>query len=105
MREAITIKKVYERARMVVAPQLRRCADSGYQGTNMSLAHKKPRNGHLQPKQVAENTLHSKERVCVEHAIGKLKIWNILSARFPNRRCDHTLIFKNVAGLCNIMYA
>ena len=98
-------KKIYDHARVVTPPGTTRRADSGYQGTNMDTPHKKPPKKELTLVQKKQNRLHSSERVCVEHGIGKMKIWKIVSERFRNPRPSHSLIVKNSAGLSNLMFA
>ena len=71
----------------------------------MKIPHKKPRKAQLTPQQKRENRQLAKERISVEHGIGKLKIWQIFSQRYRNSRAKHSLTVKNVVGLCNMMYA
>lgn len=98
-------KKIYDESRMWNAPGIHRRADSGYQGTAMQVPHRKPRKKSLTPEQKEQNRLHGSDRICVEHGIGKMKIWRILSERFRNPLSSHGLIFKNIAGLSNLMFA
>ena len=91
---------------MRTPPEVRKRADSGYQGAAaMEVPHKKPRKKELTSEQKEENRLHSSDRICVEHGIGKMKLWRIVSDRFRNRSSIHGLIFKNIAGLSNLMFA
>lgn len=98
-------KKIYDESRMWNPAGIRRRADSGYQGAAMEVPHKKPRKKALTSEQKKQNRLHSGDRICVEHGIGKMKIWRILSERFRNPLSSHGLIFKNIAGLSNLMFA
>lgn len=62
---------------------------------------KKPKGGQLTPEQVAFNDQLSSIRVRVEHCIGWVKNWKIISTRF---RCDHsiyTAVMQIVCGLVN----
>ena len=34
-----------------------------------------------------------------------MKVWQVVAGRYRGRRRKHTLIFKNVAGLHNLMFA
>ena len=97
-------KKVYDRERVQTPPGTTRTGDLGYLGTVLSLPHKKPRGGSLTVEQKAENRRHASERVVVEHAIGKMKVFKIVSERFRNPVKTHTAIFKTVAGLYNLLY-
>lgn len=99
-------KKVYDESRMRTPQEVRKRADSGYQGAvAMEVPHKKPRKKELTSEQKEENRLHSSDRICVEHGIGKMKIWRIVSDQFRNPSSIHGLIFKNIAGLSNLMFA
>ncbi len=63
---------------------------------------KKPPKGELTPEQKAFNQALGSTRVRVEHCIGWVKNWDILSSRF---RCDHsiyTLVIQVVCGLVNL---
>jgi len=66
--------------------------------------HKSSKNKELTVIQIDYNQIHSSLRIVVEHGIGKMKIWQILTQRFRNKRKDHTIIFKNIAGLQNLMF-
>ena len=99
-------KRIYDESRMYNPPGIRRRADSGYQGAaTMEVPHKKLPKKELTSEQKEETRLHSSDRICVEHGIGKMKIWRILSDRFRNQPSIHGLIFKNIAGLSNLMFA
>jgi len=100
-------------------------ADKGYQGLTKQVAvtpvenqeagqtdqlprltlqtpFKKPPKGELTPEQKAFNQVLGAIRVRVEHCIGWVKNWDILSSRF---RCDHaiyTLVMQVVCGLVNL---
>jgi hypothetical protein len=98
-------KKVYDAQRVPVPPGLTRTGDSGYQGTTLRVPHKKPRGGRLSDEQRAFNRQLASQRIVIEHTIGKMKIFQILVQRFRIVLSRHTLIFKNVAGLHNLMFA
>jgi hypothetical protein len=91
--------------------------DLGYQGIvdhspafeNIQIPHKKPRktkshpNPCLTPQQKKDNRSVGRSRIAVEHLIGDLKAFRILSDRFRNRinkMADHVIVL--VAGLCNL---
>ena len=76
----------------------------GYQGTHLTVPVKKPKGKPLSEKAKAYNRAHNSERMVVEHVIGRMKIFRILSDRFRNPLHTHALIFKNVGGLCNVMF-
>lgn len=97
-------KKVYDRSRVLSPPGTSRKGDLAYLGTSLLIPHKKPRGGSLTDGQREENRRHASERIVVEHAIGKMKVFKVVSERFRNPRKTHTAIFKNVAGLYNLLY-
>lgn len=93
------------------------CVDLGYQGIkkdyssaqNIKIPHKKPRKSKKNPKpsltrkQKAENQQIASKRVVVEHAIGGMKAFHILTNKFRNRSKNlvDEVIFQ-VAGLWNL---
>ena len=91
--------------------------DLGYQGIvdhyptfdHIQIPHKKPRKTKANPnpgltlEQKKENRSISRARIAVEHLIGDLKAFHILSDRFRNRinnTADQVILL--VAGLCNL---
>jgi IS5 family transposase len=97
-------KKLYDKTRTIIPPEMEVYADSGYQGTQMQTPTKKPRKGELTQEQKESNRKLSQKRIVAEHGIGKMKIWRITSERYRNLRSRHTIKMKNVAGLQNRMY-
>jgi len=80
--------------------------DLGYLGADgVIVPNKKPKGGELTKEEKLYNKALSKRRITVEHSFGKMKIFQILSQRFRNPKRKHSLIFKNVAGLHNLMFA
>jgi hypothetical protein len=98
-------KKMYEQTRTVSPSQIPKKGDTGYLGTALEIPWKKPKGRELTQCQKRSNRRFSSERVTVEHGIGKMKIWRMASERFRNRLHTHTVMFKNVAGLHNLMFA
>jgi len=98
-------KKVYDRARVVVPPDVRRTGDTASIGTPLETPSRKPRGGELTARQKEANRVVSRRRIVAEHGIGKMKIWRIASERYRNPLRRHTLIIKNAAGLHNLMFA
>ena len=91
--------------------------DLGYQGIEkdypklhkIHIPHKKPRkseanpNPTLTPKQKKENRAISRVRVAVEHLIGDLKNFQILTNKFRNHIANlGDQVILVVAGLCNL---
>ena len=97
-------KRMYEKSRTRSPDKTGKYGDSAYLGTILTIPIKKPKGKELEKEQKEYNQIHSSMRVCVENGIGKMKIWQILTQRFRNRRKDHMIIFKNIAGLQNLMF-
>ena len=97
-------KKLYDRTKTVMPPNVASYGDTGYQGTALKTPKKKPKNGTLSKRQKRGNRRLSRKRVVVEHGIGKMKIWRIAAERYRNPLRRHTRIMKNVAGLHNRMF-
>ena len=66
---------------------------------------KKPKGKQLTSEQKQFNLELSRKRIKVEHTIGRMKVYQILAQRYRNNLSNHTIVFKNVAGLYNLMYA
>jgi len=98
-------KKDYERQRFILPKGVPKKADMGYIGTSWQTPIKKPKGGSLSEQDKLFNRAFSKERIIIEHVIGKMKIFKILAERFRNRREKHMMIFKNIAGLYNMAFA
>jgi hypothetical protein len=94
-------KKIYNQARMTTPRNIKRVADTGYQGTVMETPCKKPKGKQLTPEQKNANREFSSKRVKVEHGIGAMKRFGIAGQRWRNPRKTRTIIIKNVAGLAN----
>lgn len=80
--------------------------DSGYQGAekihgNSELPLKSSKLRPLTKKEKRSNLKLSKTRVKVEHVIGKIKIFRILSEKYRNRRKNHDLRMKLICGIYN----
>lgn len=98
-------KKVFDRTGAVAPPSARGYGDTAYLGTGLKTPRRKPAGGELTARQKAGNRRVGRKRVVVEHGIGKMKIWRIAAERWRNPRRRHALMFKNVAGLHNLMFA
>jgi len=99
-------KKLYDETKLIRPKETDLIGDLGYYGVNqMKLPHKKPKGKELTKQQKQYNTELSRKRIKVEHSFGKMKIYQILSQRFRNPLSKHTIIFKNIAGLHNLMFA
>ena len=98
-------KKLYDNAHIYNNENVRPFADLGYFGVrNVQLPYKKPKGKTLTIEQKQYNKQLSQKRVIIEHVIGKMKIFQILIQPFRNPLHKHSLIFKNVAGIYNLMF-
>ena len=98
-------ERVYDRAGVKVPACVPACGDTAYLGTGMETPTRKPKGKELTTRQKRGNRRISRRRIVVEHGIGQMKIWRIAADRYRNPRRRHTLMFKNVAGLHNRMFA
>jgi len=98
-------KTMYEEAGMARPPGAVAIGDNGYHGTDLLVPVKRKPGKELTERQRKHNIAHSRLRICVEHGIGKMKTWRILADRYRNPLRNHTLDFKNIAGLHNLMFA
>ena len=98
-------KRMYDATRMEKPPNIPGSADSGYQGTALTIPIKKPKGGKLTKEQKLSNKKHSQKRVIVENGLWQMKIWRIVRDQFRGSRKSHSLIFKNIAGFHNMMFA
>jgi len=89
---------------VIVPDEVATKRDFEYQGMHLIVPVKKPKGKPLSEKAKVYNRAHNSERMMVEHVIGKMKFFRILSDRFRNPLNTHALIFKNVSGLCNVMF-
>lgn len=100
--------KDHQTLKEVIPKEVRVLADSGYQGADkegegrdIRLPDKATKLRPLTEAQKAANRALSKVRVRVEHALGRLKCFRILSDRFRHRLSSYDEIFDTVAGLVN----
>lgn len=98
-------KKDYQNKRFIVPPSVEKKGDLGYIGTSIKTPIKKKKKQKLTKQQKAFNRKHGSERIVVEHVFGKMKTFKILSERFRNHLKTHNLVFKNIAGIYNLMFA
>jgi len=81
-------------------------ADIGYQGieevhVNPLIPRKKPKGGALSKEDKRHNRELASQRVAVEHAIRKLKVFRILSCTYRNRRKRLGLRVNLIAAIIN----
>ena len=98
-------ERVYDRAGVEIPAGVPAGGDTADLGTGMETPARKPRGKALTARQKRGNRRISRRRIVVEHGIGKMKFWRIAADRYRNPRRRHTLMFENVAGLHNRMFA
>jgi len=99
-------KKLFDETRPILPKNSDLTGDLGYYGAKgITMPNKKPKGKELTKEEKQFNKELSKQRITIEHTFGKMKIYQILSQRFRNSRNKHSLIFKNIAGLHNLMFA
>ncbi len=81
--------------------------DSAYQGHDkehkaIDYPYKKPRGGELNEEEREYNSGLSRFRVRVEHRIGQVKRFRIVSERFRNPRRTHSAKTSIIAGIVNM---
>ena len=98
--------QLFKSSKTHLKPGAQLTADSGYQGltklhTNSVLPKKSTKNRPLPKPTRKENRNISKKRIVVEHMIGLVKRFRVLSERYRNRRNRFSLGFSLIAGICN----
>lgn len=99
------ISQTYARAPDGTAIKPKKHGDLGYVGTECNIPFKKPKSRPLMMHEKYHNQQKAKQRIVVEHTICHLKQWRILSDRYRNNPQRYNLIFKNIAGLRNLIVA
>lgn len=97
------ISHTYVRGSDGTPQRVRKKGDLGYIGTECEVPAKKPKSRPLMMHEEYQNRQHSKRRILVEHEIAHLKQFQVLSGRFRYRPCRYNLMFRNVAGLRNLI--
>jgi IS5 family transposase len=98
--------KVFTKSKLPLGEKTKLKADSGYQGvqqvhSNSEVPKKSSKHKPLTEKEKAANLKLAKERVVVEHVIGRIKVFRILAERYRNRRTKHTQRVKLICGIYN----
>ena len=80
--------------------------DTGYQGIqkihqNSNIPFKRKRNTTLSKEEKLHNHRLAGKRIFVEHVIGRLKRFKVISERYRNRRRRFGLRFNLIAGVYN----
>ncbi len=98
---------LFLRSRLPFLRQTQCLADHGYLGlvkchSNSRLPKKKSKYHPLTPEQRASNRQLAKEWLMIEHIMGRMKVFRILSKRYRNRRKRFGLRFNLIAALYNL---
>ena len=100
--------KLFRASRTALRAQTLCLADSGYQGIakdhEQSQTPRKRSKHHpltLTPEQKQDNRALSRRRIMIEHILGRLKVFKILSERSRNRRRRFGLRFNLIAAVYN----
>jgi IS5 family transposase len=101
---------LFKRSRVELPEETWCLADSGYQGIaklheNSRTPRKESKHHPLTPEQKAANRELSRQRILIEHVIGRLKVFRLLSERYRNRRRRFALRFNLIAAIYNLEYA
>ncbi|MGH7926464.1 MAG: transposase family protein [Candidatus Binatia bacterium] len=78
-------------------------SDLGYVGTACDTPIKKPKSRPLMMHEEYANKQHTRQRIGVEHEIAHIKQWAVIGQRFRHTPNRHNLMFRNVAGLRNLI--
>jgi hypothetical protein len=98
--------QLFKNSRTGIVPETACLADTGYQGltkwhANSQTPKKKSKHHPLTPDDKASNQELSRNRIAVEHVIGRLKVFRILSERYRNRRKRFGLRFNLISAIYN----
>ncbi len=98
-------KKIYDEHRIIKPPGIKSYGDSGYQGSDLKTPKKNTKYNPLSKTEKRKKRFYASQRICVEHALGKMKIWRIAKDKIRHSKRNHSLSIKNIAGLQNLMFA
>lgn len=98
--------KIFKNTKTLIEPGIELQGDRGYQGigkfhSNSKIPVKKLKKKDLSKEDKTFNKQLSSSRVVIEHVIGRLKVFRILSERYRNRRKRFNLRLNLVAGIYN----
>jgi hypothetical protein len=99
---------LYKQSRVRVHPSVPMHADTGYQGlqklhANCRKPQKATKKHPLTREQKRANRAINSERVVIEHAIRRLKVFRLLGERYRNRRKRFGLRLNLIASLANLL--
>ena len=94
---------IWRERKDVFSPEQEFSGDKAYVGEpQINTPHKKPRKRELTTEQKEENRRFSSDRVFVEHVIGKLKTFRVISEKFRLRINKYNTVFEAVCGLVRL---
>jgi hypothetical protein len=98
--------RLFKESRPIIKKDTLVQGDTGYQGIqkvhqNSNIPFKRKRNIKLSKEEKLHNRNLSSKRIFVEHVIGRLKRFKVLSERYRNRRSRFGLRFNLIAGIYN----
>ena len=98
--------RLFKKSQVKLAADILCLADPGYQGlvqlhANSETPQKKSPQQPLTTAQKQSNRALVRRRIFVEHVIGKLKIFRILSERYRNRCKQFSLHFDLITAIYN----
>jgi hypothetical protein len=99
--------QLWKESKIIISEKTRLLADRGYQGIqemhkNSMLPIKIRNKQALTKEEKAYNLQVHKERIVVEHQIGRLKRFKIIKETYRNRRNRFSLRFNLIAGMHNL---
>lgn len=94
-------KRIWDESRVVKPPDVMVLGDLGYLGTGFEVPIKKRQKIKLSQENKTYNHWHSRLRIGVEHAIGRMKKFRIFADIHRNHGLQN-MIAKNIAALANI---
>ena len=99
---------IFKETKPSIPPDIEGLLDSGYQGIQKDFPElktripaKKPKGKKLTKKQKKHNKQLSKERVAIEHVIGKIKKFGIIGTKFRNRHKSYDTRMSVACGIVN----
>lgn len=100
--------KMFKKRKPRIPPDVEVNTDSGYQGIQkdfpklkVKIPIKKPKGRKLTKEEKKYNRKLAKERVVIEHSIGKIKKFKIMGEKFRNRLKGYNIKNSIVCGLVN----
>ena len=98
--------KLYKKSRLPLHPNIQINVDTGYLGimklhSNVLIPKKKSKLKPLTQEDKRDNKIFASKRIFVEHVIGVLKRFRIISETYRNRRKRFGLRFNLIAGIYN----